>query len=61
MIEIRERRNNLTVCTNCIHNHVCKFKEEYMQFVQQPVPDFAYISVECRSYKPITLDPIKIN
>lgn len=61
MIEIREQRNNLTVCTNCIHNNVCKLKEEYTQFVQQSVPDFVYISVECRSHKPTTINQIKIN
>lgn len=61
MIEIREQRNNLTLCTNCIHNHVCKFKEEYASFVQQSVPDFVYISVECRSYKDTRIEPIKIN
>lgn len=47
-------------CVNCTHEKVCKYKEEYEEFLNQTLfdvfdfaPDFVDIKVDCKMYLPI--------
>lgn len=45
----------LNICQDCIHSRVCRFKEEYKKFLDEPakeafdsMPDFLDMHVTCK-------------
>ena len=54
-------------CTNCVHEEVCKHKEEYEEFLNQTLsdafdlaPDFVDIKVNCKMYLPVASIPREV-
>lgn len=54
-------------CTNCVHEEVCKHKEEYEEFLNQTLsdafdltPDFVEIKVNCKMYLPVASIPREV-
>lgn len=54
-------------CTNCVHEEVCKHKEEYEEFLNQTLsdafdlaPDFVDIKVNCKMYLPVVSIPREV-
>lgn len=54
-------------CSNCAHEEVCKYKEDYKEFLNQTMgdafdlaPDFVDIKVNCKLYHPIMSTPREV-
>lgn len=60
MIEIEANDYKQTKCNNCIHRHVCMYRDSADEFQPKDLPFLAVI-IECKYYSEQTLEPIKIN
>ena len=54
-------------CSNCTHEEVCKYKENYKEFLDQTMrdvfdltPDFVEIKVNCKMYLPVASIPREV-